>query len=78
MEKAKDNLWNLNYLNQKYKNGFNDESIFKVANSRLGWYKRCSMNVVNYILSPTLLETKVKDGANLLNPLQYYLRKVGI
>ena len=58
MEKAKDNLWNLNYLNQKYKNGFNDESIFKVANSRLGWYKRCSMNVVNYILSPTLLEKK--------------------
>lgn len=69
---------NLSYLNRKYKNGFNDESIFKVANSRLGWYKRCSMNVVNYILSPTLLETKVKDGANLLNPLQYYLRKVGI
>ena len=69
---------NLSYLNRKYKNGFDEESIFKVANSRLGWYKRCSMNVVNYILSPTLLETKVKDGANLLNPLQYYLRKVGI
>ena len=69
---------NLSYLNRKYKNGFNEESIFKVANSRLGWHKRCSMNVVNYILSPTLLETKVKDGANLLNPLQYYLRKVGI
>ena len=44
----------------------------------LGWYKRCSMNVVNYILSPTLLETKIKDGAGLLNPLNYYLRKVGI
>lgn len=69
---------NLAYLNRKYKNGFNEESIFKVANSRLGWYKRCSMDVVNYILSPTLLETKIKDGAGLLNPLNYYLRKVGI
>ena len=69
---------NLMYLNRKYKNGFGEESIYKVANSRLGWYKKCSMDVVNYILSPTLLETKVKDGANLLNPLQYYLRSVGI
>lgn len=69
---------NLMYLNRKYKNGFNEESIFKVANSRLGWYKRCSLNVVNYILSPTLLETKIKDGAGLLNPLNYYLRNVGI
>lgn len=69
---------NLAYLNRKYKNGFNHEGIFKVANSRLGWYKQSGMNVVNFILSPKLLETKVKDGANLLNPLQYYLRKVGI
>jgi group II intron reverse transcriptase/maturase len=69
---------NLAYLNRKYKNGFNEESIFKVANSRLGWYKRCSMNVVNYILNPTLLETKIKDRAGLLNPLNYYVRNVGI
>ena len=46
----------------KQDKGFNDENIFKVANSRLGWYKMCSMNVINYILSPTLLETKIKDG----------------
>lgn len=69
---------NLSYYNRKYKNGFNNEDIYKVANSRLGWYRRCGMNVVNFILSPELLETKVKDGAGLLNPLQYYLRKVGI
>lgn len=69
---------NLSYLNRKYRNGFNHESIFKVANSRLGWYKRCGMNVVNYILNPALLETKIKNGAGLLNPLKYYLRKVGI
>ncbi|ODM24801.1 hypothetical protein [Acetivibrio mesophilus] len=69
---------NLSYLNRKYRNGFNEENIFKVANSRLGWYKRCSMNIVNFILSPDLLETKIKDGAGSLNPLNYYLRKVGI
>ena len=69
---------NLAYLNRKYKNGFNHEAIYKVANSRLGWYKRSGMNVVNFILNPNLLETKVKDGACLLNPLQYYLRNAGI
>ncbi|WP_243002635.1 group II intron reverse transcriptase/maturase [Lachnotalea glycerini] len=77
-KKSKTIFRNLAYLNRKYKNGFNEESILKVANSRLGWYKRCSMDVVNYILNPTLLETKIKDGAGLLNPLNYYLRNVGI
>jgi len=65
---------NLSYINRKYMNGFDEESIFKVANSRLGWYKRCGMNVINFILSPKLLETKIKERAGLLNPLQYYLR----
>jgi len=69
---------NLTYLNRKHKNGFNHEAIYKVANSRLGWYKSSGMNVVNFILNPKLLETKVKDKAYLLNPLQYYLRSVGI
>ena len=69
---------NLTYINRKYKNGFDKESIFKVANSRLGLYKTCGMKVMNYILSPKLLETKIKDRAGLLNPLEYYLRKVGI
>ena len=69
---------NLLYVNRKYKNGFDNESIYKVANSRLGWYKKCSMNVVNSILNPMLLETKIKDRAGLLNPLNYYLRNVGI
>jgi hypothetical protein len=68
----------LTYLNRKYNNGFNHEAIYKVANSRLGWYKRSGMNVVNFILNPKLLETKIKDGAYLLNPLKYYLRSVGV
>jgi len=54
------------------------EDIFKAANSRLGWYKRSGMNVVNYIISLDVLENKIKDGAGLLNPLSYYLSKVGI
>lgn len=68
----------LAYLNRKYRNGFNHEAIYKVANSRLGLYKQCSMNVVNFILNPKLLETKIKDRVGLLNPLEYYLRNVGI
>lgn len=69
---------NLSYLNRKYRNGFKHEAIYKVANTRLGWYKRSGMDVVNFIISTELLETKIKDSAGLLNPLSYYLRKVGI
>lgn len=69
---------NLNYLNRKYGNGFNHEDIYKVANSRLGWYRRSGMNVVNFIISKELLETKIKDSAGLLNPLSYYLEVAGI
>ena len=69
---------NLCYLKRKYRNGFKHEDIFKVANSRLGWYKKSGMNAVNFIISPELLENKIKDGAGLLNPLFYYLRNVGI
>ena len=69
---------NLNYLNWKYKIGCNQEEIFKVANARLGWYRRCGMSVVNFIISKDLLENRIKDGAGLLNPLSYYLVKVGI
>ena len=54
------------------------EDIHKVSNSRLGWYRRSGMNVVNFIISKDLLENRIKDGAGLLNPLSYYLAKVGI
>jgi group II intron reverse transcriptase/maturase len=77
-KKSKTIYRNLCYLNRKYNNGFDHEAIYKVANSRLGWYKRSGMNVVNFIISTELLENKIKDGAGLLNPLNYYLRNVGI
>ena len=69
---------NLSYLNRRNHNGFSQEDIYKVANSRLGWYRRSGMNVVNFIISKDLLENRIKDGAGLLNPLSYYLVKVGI
>ena len=53
--------------------GYNEEEIFKVANARLGWYKRCSMNVVNFILNPRVLNIKTKERPDLVNPLEYYL-----
>ena len=58
--------------------GFSHEDIYKVANFRHGWYRRSGMNVVNFIISKELLETKIKDSAGLLNPLSYYLSNVEI
>lgn len=69
---------NLSYLNRKHKNGYDQETIRRVANSRLGWYRRSGMSAVNFIISKDLLENRIKDGAGLLNPLSYYLSKVGI
>lgn len=67
---------NLEKLNAIYKCNFDDESIYKVANSRLGWYRRCGMDVVNFLLSPKVLATanKKKGRPGLVNPLAYYLR----
>jgi len=64
---------NLQKLNRREKCNFTDEEIFKVANSRLGWYRRCGMYVVNYALNPKLLGAKTKDRPGLVDPLAYYL-----
>lgn len=67
---------NLNKINIAFKNGFNEEDIYKVANSRLGWYKRCAMDVVNFILNPKILKLKTKERPGLVNPLEYYLNSL--
>lgn len=74
-KKPKRIFTNLQKLNQVFKCNFEHEDIFKVANSRLGWYRRCGMNVINYILSPKVLEiaNKKKGRPGLVNPLSYYL-----
>ena len=65
---------NLQRLNRMFRCGFSHEDIYKVANSRLGRYRRCGMDVVNYLLSPKVLAIKKKDRPGLVNPLDYYLR----
>ena len=64
---------NLMRLNILFKCHMTDEEIYKVANSRLGWYRRSGMYVVNYLLSPKVLVIKKKDRPGLVNPLDYYL-----
>ena len=76
-KKPKRILINLNILNKKFKNNFDEESIYKVANSRVGWFKRCGMDVVNYILSSKVLSlpNKKENRPGLVIPLDYYLSK---
>ena len=66
---------NLQKLNRFGNCRFSDEDIYKVANSRLGWYRRCAGDVVNYTLSPKILGLKTKDRPGLIDPLAYYLER---
>ena len=67
---------NLMILNIKYKCRFNHEDIFKCANSRLGWYRRSGLDVVNFILSPIVLGIRKGDRPGLVHPLNYYLKSL--
>ena len=66
---------NLQRLNRLFHCRFTEEDTFKVANSRLGWYRRCGMDVVNYALSPKVLAlpNRKTGRPGLVNPLDYYL-----
>ena len=74
-KKAKTIYRNLQSLNRLGKCGFSDEEIYKVANSHLGWYRRCAGDVVNFTLSPKILGLKTKDRPGLVDPLSYYLKR---
>lgn len=61
---------------------FTDEDLLKVANTRKGLYAQSTGNVINYILSPKILGTKITTGKGknrrtvfpgLVDPLAYYL-----
>ena len=67
---------NLQKLNQIIGCGFTHEEIFKVANSRLGWYRRSGMYVVNFAISPEILGRKTKSRPGLVDPLRYYLSNI--
>ena len=64
---------NLMKLNKTCRCNFTHEDIFKCANSRLGWYRRSAGNIVNFLLSSTVLGIKKGDRPGLVNPLDYYL-----
>ena len=67
---------NLMKLNVAFGCNMTEEDIRKVANSRLGLYRRCGMNVVNYLLSQKVLSlpNKKENRPGLVDPLAYYLR----
>ncbi len=67
---------NLMTLNRKYHCGMSDEEIYKVANSRLGLYRKCTGNVINYLLAPKVLATANKSRPGLVDPLSYYLSRM--
>lgn len=64
---------NLSILNRICKCKLDDEVICEIANSRLGWYKRCGMDGINYLLNPKILSKKTKSRPGLVDPLNYYL-----
>lgn len=64
---------NLMKLNIACRCKFTHDDIFKCANSRLGWYRRSTGNIVNFLLSPTVLGIKKGDRPGLVNPLIYNL-----
>ena len=67
---------NLMKLNKAFGCNMTHEDIFKVANSRLGLYRRSGMNVVNFLLSQKVLAipNKKENRPGLVDPLAYYLR----
>jgi len=66
---------NLMRLNNMFKCNVTEEDILKVAYARFGVYRQCSQEVVNYLLSPEILETpnKKRKRPGLINPLRQYL-----
>ena len=62
----------LSQLRNYLKCNISDEQIRQVVNSRLGLYRQCGMSVVNFLLSPEVLERKIGNKPALINPLKYY------
>ncbi len=66
---------NLMRLNIRLHCNMSEEDIYKVANSRLGWYGKANGDVVNFLLSPKVLSlpNKKENRPGLVDPLTYYL-----
>ena len=63
----------LQLLNKKLPYHFTDEQIFSVANSRLGWFRRATGNIVSFLLNADILAIRKGNRPGLVNPLKYYL-----
>ena len=76
-KKPKTVYTNLMKLNVMMKCNMSHEDIWKVANSRLGLFRRATGNVTNYLLSPKVLAlpNKKENRPGLIDPLAYYLGK---
>ncbi|NRO64213.1 Group II intron-encoded protein LtrA [Lactobacillus helveticus] len=66
---------NLMRINKALKCNISDEDIHKIANTRLGWYKRSTGHVINFLLSPKVLGISKADRPGLVDPLEYYLSR---
>ena len=64
----------LQLLNRKLPYNFSEEQIYSVANTRLGWYRRATGNVVNFLLNADILAINKRERPGLVNPLEYYLK----
>lgn len=63
-------------FNKELNYPFSDEQIFACANTRLGWYRRSGMIVINTLLNPNILAVKKGNRPGLVNPLIYYLNSL--
>lgn len=66
---------NLQKLNRRFKQGFTFEEIFMTANNRQGLFRKSCGRVLNYLISPKVLETpnEKTKRPGLINPLDYYM-----
>lgn len=52
------------------------KKYIKCVNSRLGWYRRSGMDVVNFTLFLKVLAIQKEERPGLVNPLEYYLKSL--
>lgn len=67
---------NLKKLNEITNSNYTDKELLGIANARQGLYRMCNYPIINFLLSPEILETRKGDRPGLVNPLKYYLSKL--
>lgn len=67
---------NLKKLNKIIHAKYKDKELLGIANARQGLYRMCNYPIINFLLSPKMLETRKGDRPGLVNSLKYYLSKL--